>query len=400
MDLTSGAPYWPLKNGLLGVYPSLRRDEKCDAVVIGGGVTGALVAYHLTQAGLQTMVLDKREIGFGSTCASTALLLYELDTDLVDLEKTIGRENAFRAYLLCRDAIGKIEDLTHEIGDDCGFENKQSFYGASRQRDVEKLRREYSLRREAGLKVEFFNARELQKFSSFSHPAAILSHEAAQIDAFRFAHKLLEKSRARGARIYDRTRATNYENTGNEICLQTDRGATVRARHVVFATGYEAQEQLQQKVVDLQSTYVALTEPLGNFNGWPNHCLLWETSRPYLYLRSTQDGRAMIGGEDTLFKNEILRDKLLPKKAEKLMARFHELFPDIPARMDFAWAGTFGQTKDGLAYIGATDEFPGAHFALGFGGNGITFSVLAAEIIRDAVCGTENANADLFRFDR
>ena len=108
----------------------------------------------------------------------------------------------------------------------------------------------------------------------------------------------------------------------------------------------------------------------------------------------------MIGGEDTLFKSEILRDKLLPKKAQKLMERFHELFPEIPARMDYAWAGTFGQTKDGLAYIGQTDEYPGAHFALGFGGNGITYSVIAAEIIRDAICGQKNPGADLFRFNR
>jgi glycine/D-amino acid oxidase-like deaminating enzyme len=117
-------------------------------------------------------------------------------------------------------------------------------------------------------------------------------------------------------------------------------------------------------------------------------------------LRTTQDGRAMIGGEDTLFKSEILRDKLLPKKAQKLMTRFHELFPDIPARLDFAWAGTFGQTRDGLAYIGQTEEFPGAHFALGFGGNGITFSVIAAEIIRDTICGKVNPDAFLFRFGR
>jgi glycine/D-amino acid oxidase-like deaminating enzyme len=400
MDLTSGAPYWPLKNALLGAYPSLRADERCDALVVGGGVTGALIAYYLSQAGLQTIVLDKREIGFGSTSASTALLLYELDVDLVDLEKLIGRQNAFHAYRLCRDALGKIENLTREIGDDCGFENKHSFYGASRKRDVEKLRQEYSRRREAGLRVEFLTQKELRKFSSFPHPAAILSHEAAQIDAFRFTHKLLEKSVACGAKIYDRTRLETYEQQGDEFCAQTNRGAQIRARHVVFATGYEVQEQLRQKIVDLQSTYVALTEPLPNFDGWPNGCLLWETSRPYLYLRTTQDGRAMIGGEDTLFKSEILRDKLLPKKAQKLMARFHELFPDIPARLDFAWAGTFGQTRDGLAYIGQTEEFPGAHFALGFGGNGITFSVIAAEIIRDTICGKVNPDAFLFRFGR
>lgn len=400
MDLTSGAPYWPLKNGLLGVYPSLRQDQSCEVAIIGGGVTGALMAYYLTEAGLETILLDKRDIGFGSTCASTALLLYELDTDLADLVEIIGQDNAFRAYLLCRDAITKIETLTREIGDDCGYAARKSFYLASRNRDVEKLEEEFSLRREAGFRVEYFDRRAIKGFSSLPHPAAILSHEAAQIDAFRFTHKLLEHSVRHGLKVYDRTRVETYEPGGDAITLQTDRGATVRAGKVVFATGYEAQEQLRQKVVELHSTYVALTEPLPGFEGWPDRALLWETSRPYLYLRSTSDGRAMIGGEDIPFKNELARDKLLPKKSQVLMQRFNELFPQINARLDYAWAGTFGATKDGLAYIGPTDEFPGAFFALGFGGNGITFSVIAAQIIRDAICGKENSNAHLFHFNR
>ena len=52
-----------------------------DVVVIGGGITGALAAVHLADAGVKTMVLDERNIGTGSTSASTALLQYEIDCD-------------------------------------------------------------------------------------------------------------------------------------------------------------------------------------------------------------------------------------------------------------------------------------------------------------------------------
>ena len=68
--------------------------------------------------------------------------------------------------------------------------------------------------------------------------------------------------------------------------------------------------------------------------------------------------------------------------------------------VDFAWAGTFGETVDGLPYIGAHPEWPCCQFALGYGGNGITFSALAAGIVRDAILGRANPHADLFRFDR
>jgi cation diffusion facilitator CzcD-associated flavoprotein CzcO len=50
MDLTSGAPFWIIKNGLLATYPRLKRDRRCDVAVIGGGITGALVAHRFAQA--------------------------------------------------------------------------------------------------------------------------------------------------------------------------------------------------------------------------------------------------------------------------------------------------------------------------------------------------------------
>ncbi len=69
-------------------------------------------------------------------------------------------------------------------------------------------------------------------------------------------------------------------------------------------------------------------------------------------------------------------------------------------RVDYRWAGTFGETKDGLAYIGQIRQMPRCYFALGFGGNGITYSAIAAEIIREAMAGRQHSDAHLFRFDR
>lgn len=96
MDLKSGYPFWPLKNGLIQTYPPLEGDVTCDVVVLGGGITGALVAYHLVEAGLNTVVLDKRDIGWGSTSATTALLQYEIDTPLCELIEMVGEDHAAR----------------------------------------------------------------------------------------------------------------------------------------------------------------------------------------------------------------------------------------------------------------------------------------------------------------
>ena len=88
---------------------------------------------------------------------------------------------------------------------------------------------------------------------------------------------------------------------------------------------------------------------------------------------------------------------MINKKAELLEKDFKKLFPDIRFKQEFKCCGTFGKTKEALPYIGKYKE---AYYALGFGGNGITFSVLAAQILTDLIMKKLNINTELFSFER
>ena len=400
MDLVSPQPFWPLKNGLLSVYPSLKSDVSCDVVVLGGGISGAFAAEALASTGFNVIVLDKRDVGGGSTSASTALLQYEIDTSLVELAKRYGRGDAERAYRLCHDSIHGIERLVSKLKVECVFERKKSVYLASHASDSPILHEECAARKAAGIEIEYWDKAEVTARFSFSRPAALVSQQAAELDCHRLTHALLARAVKNGARIFDRTPVDKYDASPNGVRLQTDRGCSICASHAVFATGYEAQEFLPKRVVKLKSTYALASEPLTEFPGWWERCLIWETARPYLYLRTTSDSRALVGGEDDPFRNPARRDKLVRKKTDQLAARFSEMFPAIELEVAYRWAGTFGETKDGLAYIGQIRQMPRCYFALGFGGNGITYSIIAAEIIRDALLGRPNTDARLFRFDR
>jgi glycine/D-amino acid oxidase-like deaminating enzyme len=72
----------------------------------------------------------------------------------------------------------------------------------------------------------------------------------------------------------------------------------------------------------------------------------------------------------------------------------------MPVDVDWIWGGTFGETRDGLPYIGTVPQFPHAYFALGYGGNGITFGYIAAELLVDLFSGRRNPDLEIFRFDR
>ncbi|MEI9863366.1 MAG: FAD-binding oxidoreductase [Limisphaerales bacterium] len=128
--------------------------------------------------------------------------------------------------------------------------------------------------------------------------------------------------------------------------------------------------------------------------------MIWETGSPYLYLRTTTENRIIVGGEDEDFVNPKKRDAMIAGKTQTLVRKFKTLFPEIKLEVAYSWAGTFGETKDGLAYIGKNRNLPHAYFALGYGGNGITYSLIAAEIIRDDFLGRRNPDAGIFSFGR
>lgn len=400
MNLTSSHPFWSVNNGLPADYPSLQRDVSCGAVVIGGGITGALVAVHLVEAGVKTLLIDKRDIGTGSTSASTALLQYEIDVPLRELIKKVGPVAATRSYQLCRGAIGKLERLAARLKINCGFERKPSLFLARYKSEIPDLREEFQLRQKMGIELEFYDAAAIRKRFPFARPAALFSKDGGQVDPHRLTHGLLAAGQRAGLEVCDRTEMTRMEQTRRGVRIITKNGFQITARRAVIAAGFESKELLRGAAGTLKSTYALISEPLPKISGWRQQCLIWDSGSPYLYMRTTTEGRVIVGGEDEDFVNAKRRDALISQKTRTLVKKFGRLFPDVPLEVAYSWAGTFGETKDGLAYIGVHPRFPHAYFALGYGGNGITFSLIAAELIRDSFLGRINRDAHLFRFGR
>jgi glycine/D-amino acid oxidase-like deaminating enzyme len=408
MDLRSGHPYWLLKNGLMESYPALDHDVEAEVVVLGAGITGALVTYLLVKQGVNVVVVDKREAGWGSTSASTGLLQYEIDCNLFELKQLVGEADAIHAYRLGVEAIDAIGQVVGELAEEGGakdaFQRRPSLYAARRLRDERVLEQEFEARQACGLRVRYLTQHPLIDEFGVKARAAIVSEDAAQIDPYLAAHRLLARSVKLGAQVYDRTEVTKISAKAQGVLLTTDRGFKLSAKKLVFASGYETQNYLKQPVAELHSTYALVSEPVSEHlresETWVNH-LLWEAARPYFYLRTTDDGRLIMGGEDEPFRDADKRDRLIGRKTAKLLKTYAAFYPgrSVP-EVAFAWAGTFGETKDGLAYIGESPEMPNAYFALGYGGNGITYSMIAARIIADLYRGIPNPDARFFRFDR
>lgn len=400
MDLHSGYPFWLVKNGLPFDYPKLQQAANADVVIMGGGISGALMAYHLVEAGVHCLLVDGRTVGLGSTCASTALLQYEIDTPLYDLKEKVGETNAVKSYKLCEEAIFKLKNIADKIKFR-EVELKKSLYYAAYKKHLSFLKNEFEIRRQHGFAVDWLDAHALRRQFNIDAPAGILSAAGAQTNAYWFTHALLQYVRKKGAYVYDRTPIQKIVHHKQGVTLTAQNGCVIQTKKLVYATGYEAVNFIDKKIVDLRSTYACTGEQANeSLPTCITKALLWNTADPYLYMRSTADKRILTGGRDEAFYNPVKRDHLLKAKTRQLAGDFNKLFPEIYFKPEFSWAGTFGATKDGLPFIGNYKKLPNSLFALGFGGNGITFSEVAAEILTNHITGNTNKHEAIFSFDR
>jgi glycine/D-amino acid oxidase-like deaminating enzyme len=346
-------------------------------------------------------MLDALDAAQGSTSASTALLQYEIDTHLVDLAKLLGPERATLAYRAGVSSFAMLERRFPELLAGADYERRESLYLASEAAAVPALRAEHAARAGIGIACEWLDGAEVQRRYGCQRPAAILSTLGAQMDPVRFTRSLLAGCERHGVEVHVRQRVEHIEEAGEGLRLTLESGATLTARDVVVCAGYDSLRFAPPGLADVNNTFALVTEPLPPGGRAAPQPLIWESARPYLYIRGTPDGRLMVGGEDVPFKSAAARDLLLPRQIRRLASGYQDLFGVEPPPIAYAWAGSFAETRDGLPYIGAAPGLsPHLQFALCFGGNGITYSVHAGDMIRAGLESRPHALDAVFGFAR
>ncbi|WP_343614843.1 FAD-dependent oxidoreductase [Flavobacterium sp.] len=399
MKLRSTETFWPLISAMNISYPSIDSNVDTEILIIGGGITGALAAYKLINEGKKVVLVDRRDVCNGSTAASTALLQYEVDVPLHELIKLRGEKCAVDSFRNGKKAIFDIRQIIDEVKSNCGFEFKKSIYFTSYKKDIPFLKNEFKARKQHDFDVSWMNKYDLEKLG-LKAIAAIESKTAAVMDPFRLANDILKYCQEKGMLIFDRTNVISIQTQKGKSVAHTENKFTITANHIIHCSGYESTETLEEKVVDLKSTYAVASESLEEIPEILKNAIIWDTSSPYFYYRTTADNRIIMGGGDEDFRDTNKRDKLIPKKESFLMRQFKRRFPDFNFKLDYSWAGTFGETKDGLPYFGKPNPKKNEHYILGFGGNGITFSVMGINSILDSINNKKNLDLEYYRFGR
>lgn len=402
--LRVGRSYW--LDAFAGTAPrhaSLHGAHRADVAIVGGGVTGCAAAYMFARAGADVVLIEAQRIGRGSTAASSALLMQEPDVDFGELAARFGAARARRVWNCSRTAVGHLRRTLASIGAP-HLQTLPSLYFTRDPDSVKPLRHEAALRLRAKLPGRWLDPADIHRVAGIQAGGAILTPGNAQVDPYGACLAFAAASRGEGARIFERSAVTRIEGDRRGVRVRL-RDGRVDADWAVIATGYAtpAFEPLASRF-RMMNTYAIATAPLTAAQRRRvglGDVMLWDTERPYHYLRWTPDRRLLFGGRDRPRVRGGRRAAALRTRAGELAADLRGLFPSLEAwRPAYAWEGLFVNTPDALPYIGTHRRYPRQLFALGYGGNGMTFGFLAAETIVRIARGVSSPDDELFAFGR
>lgn len=404
----TGSPYWTQTSAVPTQYPYLTENIDCDVAIVGGGITGALCAYFLQKAGVDTVLIDSGLLGYGGTSVSPAMLQYEVDYSLSELSEYVGTEKAVRLFRACGRGIDLIQRTVGELGADVGFARRDCFYYTPDERSVKDMRDEFLLRRHHDFQVELIESMAATELFSFRVEAGIYTPNlGGEINPYKFLHALLDNAVQKGLRVYENTVIDTATADNSGILLESNTRNTVRAKKMINATGLKAAKELGN-LISLHSSFCLVTEPVNSFQGWHNRCIIRDDDIPFTYMHTTEDNRILIGGLDSTlidakgnFAHMFRLPGLVERKYDILEKRLLSMFTGIGnLRAAYRFAGVYGDTCDGLPYFGECEKFPNVLFDICTGANGIVFAALGAEIISDLYLGKCPQDYDLFQFDR
>jgi glycine/D-amino acid oxidase-like deaminating enzyme len=395
-DLHDGRSLWADSFGTNLRTRTTFHKPTAEIAIVGGGISGSLCALELAAAGHEVVVIDRRRPGSGSTLASTAMIQFELDTPFSELCEKIGRPKASRAYRRSFQAVGDLSKLiaVHKI--DARWRDRQALYLAGNEMGARGLRTETDARQSIQLPSEFLTKGELFERFGIDRTGAIISSGAAELDPARTAASCLRAAQRYGGTIVSPCDVIEVTSRRGAIELDTTAGL-LRVKKAVLATGYEVVAGLPRAAFDVISSWAIATQPLAVDDLWPGRCLIWEASDPYLYARTTTDNRILVGGEDSKLTDPRRREDAILRKSDALLRKIATLLGRSDLRIEYAWAGAFADSPTGLPIIKELPGFPGTMAILGCGGNGITFSTIAAQVVTRWASGHKDPDLDLFQ---
>lgn len=391
MDLHKGETFWH-QTGKEADYLTMSKDDQAEVVIIGAGMTGALIAYELLKDNYKVVLLDKDVPGYGSSDGNTGIIQYNSDDSLNEMIEEHGEQRAVDFYRMSIEGITLLHQIAGELKEDVGYAPKNSLYLCAKEEHEPELQKKYETLKKYDFPAELINREDLMQEYSLQAFGAMKTPLDLELNPFKWIQAVHRSNLARGARVYKDVEVVDVSSDGQgSYIVQTKSGLRVTAKFVIYAIGYA--ENIIPEVeplVERNSTYSVVTEITDTF--WGERALIWDSADPYLYFHSTDDDRVIAGGRDKEGTKLNSQEKI-DQENEQILARIKGYFPAFKAEPYTMWQSVFAESKDGLPFIDKRKTEENQYFALGYGGNGTCYAAIAAILLRSYLKGEEHPYA-------
>ncbi|WP_414048974.1 NAD(P)/FAD-dependent oxidoreductase [Macrococcus animalis] len=395
----NGKVYWP-DTYLKKSYKD-EIDTHYDVVIIGGGMSGALTAYRVAEKGYSTLLVEKDEIGSASSAANTGLMQYMSDKLLHECIKDFGELEAYHFYKASKEGLEDIEKISKLLDSRVNFITRDSLFIASTKRDKKTIKDEYEALKYFDFPVDYIDQTQLLEDYGIDKYNALITHEDAEINPYVFVNEVVKLAHSNyHLDVMEQTELIKYKKVDNQIECQFN-NQTITADKLIMTTGY-ANNKITKRYINREefvASYAVVTEPIDEKEFWKDKVMIWESARPYLYIRHVPGNRVLIGGLDEK-TDKIPNEKHIQKQGKRLIKALNKLYPELELTIEYAYGARFGETKDGKPFIGKIEEDAEVYGLYGYGGNGTVYSSFGSKLLLDMIEGKYNPLSEIFKLKR
>lgn len=377
MGFLSGERYFYSINKKLKKYSYLNKNINCDILIIGGGINGAILNYHLSKK-YDVVLVEKSRIGANLTSMATALLEYQLDSFKTDLESNLTTDEIVSCYKLGLNSIDKIENIVKKLKNTCHFNKRPTLIFSNSEKDKKEIYEEYLFRKNNGFDCEFIT-KENNPFNFELNSGILCNNGGAEFDPYLFTKMMIQNSNNQN-RIFENTEIIEINKCTNGYICKCKYGETIFCREVVLATGFNF-GLTNANICTRFISYSIVTNKLPEIT-IQNNTLIQDFISPYHYLRKLPDERLIFGGEDTKIKDKI-DVKKANDKYQNLLKILQNMFPNFKEKIkiEYCFCGAFGMTENNMGLLGRDNN--GIINFLSCGANGIINAFKGVEIVEN-----------------
>ena len=380
----------------------ITQDLDADVVVIGSGSTGISTALYLAQEhGIRAVVLEANQTAWG--CSSRSGGQGQNASGRLKRSQWIerwGLETAKQLDTEIRTGFENFRQLTREI--DCDAWDGGHLYLAHRPEKLDSLRNEARVMRETfGYAHRMLDVEEIRREYCDERETAggLLEQEGVGVHPLKFTFGLIRKARALGARIHPASPVQDWQTIAGVHHLRTP-GGVVRAKRVAVCTGGYTGQQLnpllKNKIMPVLSNSVVtrvLTDAELAACNVRSETFLTDTRTLRFYYRFLRGNRLQLGSRSAVAGADA-EDPVHLKLLTDAIAR---KFPPLAGiQIDHSWWGWVDVSHDMMPRIARPDPAQTVWYAVGYGGNGVSFSTWAGKRLAERVAGSD-ANREVFK---